>query len=364
MTGVRGVVSRSTRALQGLSIIGAAPGKLTRKAAIQRLAYVAFTVALIAAPFMLSRYWVAVVIAIALGVIGAAATNLLIGVADQASIGNSAFMAIGAFVAAQVAIDWNWPFIPAILLGGVAAGGVGLLVGLPALRVRGLYLVTATLALHFVTLYALTVFQGSRVGVTGFIMPTVEIGPLTVQQSWYFVIMFCAVATIVMMRNLLRTRFGRAWASLARDEVASSVLGVNVRSQKVAVFGFTSFLIGIQGALFGYYIGVVSVDPFTFELAVSYAAMIVIGGLGSTKGSVLGAVFVVGLPYAVTWLGGFLPADIAATVSSRLFDFESVLYGLAIVVFLVFEPSGLAGLLSRMGRALIPRPRVEVPPNA
>ena len=295
--------------------------RVSGRGALARSWLLVVVLAIAVGPFILSNYWVAVVIAIAIGVIGCVATNILIGVADQASIGNAAFMAIGAFVSSQAAIYWGWPFIPAILLGGIGSGVVGLFVGLPALRVRGLYLVMGTLALHYVTLYLLTVYQSSRVGVTGFIMPTVSIGPLSSERSWYFVIVICAALSLLVMQNLLRTRFGRGWAALARDEVAASVLGVNVRWQKVAVFGFTSMLIGIQGALFGYYVGVVSVDPFTFDLAVSYAAMIVIGGLGSTKGSLLGAVFVVGLPYAVTWAGGFLPADVASTLSERIFDF-------------------------------------------
>jgi branched-chain amino acid transport system permease protein len=123
---------------------------------------------------------------------------------------------------------------------------------------------------------------------------------------------------------------------------------VNVRQQKILVFGVTSFMIGIQGALFGYYIGVVSVDPFTFDLAVSYVAMIVIGGQGRTAGSVLGAVFVVGLPYAVTQLSGYLPSSTAQSLQRDLFNLQGVIYGAAIVLFLVLEPRGLIYIWDRI----------------
>jgi branched-chain amino acid transport system permease protein len=303
---------------------------------------------LIAGPLYLSPYGTAIATAIGFGVIGAVATNLIIGVADQPTIGNSAFMAIGAFTVAQAVLYWHWPMFFAVVLGGAAAGFVGLLVGIPALRVRGLYLVVATLALHFITIYAFTEYQARRVGSAGFLMPRFSIGGLTSDHTWYYVVLGTAVLAIFVSRNLVRLRFGRAWFALARDEIAASVLGVNVRRQKIVVFGFTSFMIGIEGALFGYYIGVVSVDPFTFDLAVSYVAMIVIGGQGRTAGSVLGAIFVVGLPYAVTSLAGHLPASTAQSLERDLFNLQGVIYGAAIVLFLVLEPRGLIYLWDRM----------------
>ncbi len=309
-------------------------------------------VLLVAAPGFADPYHLAIAIAIALGVIGAVATNLVTGVAGQASIGNAAFMAIGAFTAAQFGIYAHWPSLAAILMGGVASGLVGMLVGIPAIRVRGLYFVIGTLALHYLTIFVLTGFQSSRVGDLGFIMPRVKIGTLTQTETWYFIIVLSAIASVVIMRNIVRTRFGRAWAAIARDELGATVLGVNVRRQKIAVFGLTSLMIGIQGGMFAYYIGVVSIDPFNFDLAVSYVAMIVIGGIASPAGTVLGAFFVVGLPYAVTYVAAYLPTSLAQQMSSRLFDFEAVIYGLAIVIFMVWERRGLIVLWYRLAAAL------------
>jgi branched-chain amino acid transport system permease protein len=330
------------------------PRRTYRQAALlpetlaKRIVVVATLAGVLTGPLYLSPYATAIAIAIGIGVIGAVATNLIIGVADQPTIGNAAFMAIGAFVAAEAVLYWHWPMFFAVVLGGAVAGFVGLLIGIPALRVRGLYLVVATLALYYVTIYAFTQYQSRRVGSAGFLMPRLSIGGLTSDHSWYFVVMGTALLCVFVMRNLVRLRYGRAWFALARDEIAASVLGVNVRQQKILVFGVTSFMIGIQGALFGYYIGVVSVDPFTFDLAVSYVAMIVIGGQGRTAGSVLGAVFVVGLPYAVTQLSGYLPSSTAQSLQRDLFNLQGVIYGAAIVLFLVLEPRGLIYIWDRI----------------
>ncbi|HEX4442088.1 MAG TPA: ATP-binding cassette domain-containing protein [Galbitalea sp.] len=305
-------------------------------------------VLLAAMPFLASDYQLAILVSIFLAVIGSVATNMLIGVANQASIGNAAFLAIGAFSGALVSNYLGWNPILAVLSGGVAAAVIGLIVAIPAVRVRGLYLIIATLALHYIVLYLLTRYQGSTVGIGGFTMTPITFPGLTLQQGWYYIAGVVALVTGLVMRNLLRSKFGRAWFSMARDEVASRALGVNLFGQKLAVFGLSSFILGIEGALLGYYIGIVSSDQFTFDLAVSYVAMVVVGGLGSVAGSVLGAVFVIGLPYLVTWLTGLLPAAVATVLSTKVFALESLLYGVAIVAFIVFEPRGLIYIWRRI----------------
>jgi branched-chain amino acid transport system permease protein len=308
--------------------------------------------ALIATPLVTDYYKIAIAIAIGIGLIGGVATNLLVGIAGQASIGNAAFMAIGAFTAAQVGGTYHWPFLAALAAAGAVAGLVGVLVAIPAMRVRGLYLIIATLALFYVSLFALTKFQAARVGDSGFVMPSVRVPLLTNVQTWYYVIVAAAAISVLIMRNLRRTRFGRAWASIALDETGAAVLGVRVRLEKVRVFGFTSVMIGIQGALFGYYVGVVSIDPFSFDYAITFIAMIVIGGLASEGGTILGALFVVGLPYALTSLAQALPPTVAAGLTSRLFDLETIVYGLAIIVFLVWERRGLIHAWQRLANAV------------
>lgn len=303
-------------------------------------------------PFVASSYLLAIVVSIYIAVIGAVGTNLILGVAGQASIGTAALMAIGAFATAQVAVYYHWPFIAAVLAGGVASSVVGALIAVPAMRVRGLYLIIATLALYYVATFLLTRYQAAKVGDTGFLMPSLTFGSLNPLVSWYYIIGAFAAAAVLVMHNLLKTRFGRAWFALARDEVTSGVIGVRVRMEKVRAFTVSSFLIGISGGLFGYYTGDVTIGVFTLDLAISYIAMCVIGGMGSPTGSVLGAVFVIGLPYAVTQLSDQLPASQAAFMSNHVFDLEVIVYGMAIVGFLVWERRGLVFLLGRAADAI------------
>jgi branched-chain amino acid transport system permease protein len=349
-------VQSASRGLLGL--FSPALPKSHRQAAIvpdtwaKRFMTVVVIVLLCALPLETSYYITSIAVAIAIGVIGAVATNLLVGVAGQATIGNSAFMAIGAFTAAQCGIYYHFPFVAAILAGGITCGVVGALVGIPAMRVRGLYLVVATLALFYVTTFVLNEYETNRVGVAGFTMPSIAFGSLSILQTWYFIIMFCAGLSVVIMRNLLRSRVGRAWASIARDEEGAAVMGVRVNREKVLVFCFTSFLIGVQGALFAYYAGSVDIGSFTFDLAVSYIAMIVIGGIASVGGSVLGACFVIGLPYVVTAVSQHVPSGLASLLSTRIYDLENVIYGIAIIFFLVWEPKGIKSVVQRPRRFL------------
>ena len=298
-------------------------------------------------PLWSTRYVMTICVAVTFAVIGSIAMNLILGVAGQASIGSAAFMAIGAFAAAKFALDFKLPFILTLIASGVFAGIVGVLIGIPAMRVRGLYLVIATLALHYVALYVLARYQAAKVGAAQFLMPRVRIGDMPNINVWYYLMLAAAVASVLIMRNLLKTRYGRAWQALARDEIAAEVLGTNVRFQKVVVFGFTSMLIGFQGALFAYYLGVVSSDSFTFDTAVSYVAMVIIGGHASVGGSVLGAAFVVAIPYIVTQISTVVPDQWVTILTTRLFDIETIVYGVSIVVFLIVEPRGLIYLWNR-----------------
>jgi branched-chain amino acid transport system permease protein len=307
-------------------------------------------VALLAAPIYSSRYALTILVAIAFATIGSIAMNLILGVAGQASIGNAAFMAIGAFAGTFFGLDLHLPFPLAIVLAGLFAGLIGVVIGIPAMRVRGLYLVIATLALHYVALYVLNRYQSWRVGNGQFMMPSVSLADHPSIYSWFYIVTLVAVLSVVVMQNLLKTRYGRAWVALARDEIAAEVLGVDVRRQKVIVFGFTSFLIGLQGALFGYYLGVVSTDSYTFDLAVAYVAMVIIGGHASPGGSVLGAIFVTAIPYVVTAGAAYLPESLVHVLTTRLFDIETIIYGAAIVLFLVVEPRGLIYLWTRAVR--------------
>lgn len=303
-------------------------------------------------PLISSRYYLNIGNAIALAVLGALALNLLTGVAGQVSIGNVAFMVVGSFTAAIVAAGEGWPVIPTVLLSALIAGAIGLIVGVPALRLRGLYLLIATLALHYIVVYAARKYQLSAEGYAGFTMPKPAFmgAEIRTPTDWFYLLWSIAILAILLVKNLIRSKYGRAWKAIRDRDIAAEIIGVNVARYKVLVFGVSSLLIGFQGALYAYYVRVVDIETFSLELAITYIAMIIIGGLGSVLGAVLGATFVTALPFAVRELATRVPEWVpgSAVVEGNIFHLQTGIYGVFIIGFLLFETRGLAGIWKRV----------------
>jgi branched-chain amino acid transport system permease protein len=285
-----------------------------------------------------------------LAVPGALALSLLTGVAGQISLGNAAFMGIGATTAAILSTNLKLPFLLVLPIAGLLTALVGVLVGFPSLRVRGLYLIIATLALHFVIAYTIQAVQERLVGVGGFVMPAPTIGPLTIQSpsDWYIVLVVFAALVTVMHINLVRSRVGRAWIAVRERDMAAEILGVPVARYKISAFVTSSTIIGVQGALLAYFIGAVSYDMFTLPVALSFVAMVIIGGLGSHVGAIYGAIFVTALPFLLNNLFTLLPQGISPWLSSAAFDVQTAIYGLLIILILIFEPRGIAEITRRI----------------
>ena len=283
--------------------------------------------------------------AILLAVPGALALSLLTGVSGQISLGNAAFMGIGGTTAGLLGGQEHWPFLLVLVAAAVLSGLVGVIVGIPSLRVRGLYLIIATLALQFVIQYAIQKIQTStKAGVSGFLLPTATVGgwKAVSPKTWYFVLLGFAVVVTMIHINLVRSRIGRAWAVIRERDIAAEIIGIPVARYKISAFVVSSVIIGIQGALAGYYLGLVTYDMFTLSVAISYVAMIIIGGLGSHRGAIYGAAFVTALPYLLPHLVADLPGGVAHRLSGSIFNVQTFLYGLLVVLFLLFEPKGIA----------------------
>jgi branched-chain amino acid transport system permease protein len=235
---------------------------------------------------------------------------------------------------------------------GLAAAALGALVAIPAVRVRGLYLLISTLALHYIVVYVVFNLQKRTVGPAGWIMPTPTIGPFAIDApiKWYFALMFVAGLALWHMSNILRTRVGRSWVAVRDGDIAAEILGVNVMRAKLDAFVITSFVIGVQGALFAYYTQVISNELFTLDLAITYIAIVIVGGMGSPIGTVLGTAAVVGLPFAIQSIAIQLPTDFTAVhiVLLHIFDLNAIAYGALIMLFLLFAPGGLVQLLGRL----------------
>jgi branched-chain amino acid transport system permease protein len=324
--------------------------EVIHRSSTQRVLFIVFIVLLSIVPLSASRFYMGLLATIYLSILGSLGLCLLTGVAGQVSIGNAAFMAVASFTVASGSVQFGLPLFVTIPIGACVSAASGVLVGVAAVRMRGLYLVIATLAFHYVVIYAAKRYQLAASGAAGFVLPEASVGGIVLRDTlWYLLLLLVAVLAIKVVTNLIQSRFGRAWSAIRQREAIAEVVGVHVGGYKLLVFGTSAFLIGIQGGLLAYYVGFVSVDGFTLDVAIQYLAMVIVGGQGSVLGAVLGAVFVTLLPYVVRNLVDHVPASLPGVyqLTAHTFQIQAALYGLGIIVVLLFEPSGLAGLYRR-----------------
>jgi branched-chain amino acid transport system permease protein len=303
-------------------------------------------------PFNMSGSNTIIATSMLLAVVGAVALNLLTGNVGIVSLGQAAFLGIGAFVSTYLARDLDLPFPVVVLGAGLASGLIGAMIGIPSLRWRGLYVILGTFALHFIVRFVLNEYEIKKVGPGGFTMPKANLFGWTARshRDFYFIALVAAALTVLAAVNLQRSAIGRAWIAIRDRDIAAAITGINVARQKVIAFVLTSFIVGVAGSLNAYFVGHVTSENYTLNLAIQYVAMIIIGGMGSVLGSVLGAAFVVMLPKAIEAFVDYLPESypLGDWIEKNIFDLQIGLYGLLIIVFLMVEPGGLAALWRRV----------------
>jgi branched-chain amino acid transport system permease protein len=333
-------------------------GALVPRIRSRGVGFAGWVVILVLVPSVIGNGNVGVADLVLLAIIGAVALNLLQGVAGQLSVGNAAFMAVGAFAAGSLVTYAHTPFLVTIIGSAVAGAIVGFIVGIPALRARGLYLLLGTLALQYVATYAFISYQDAANQPGGFELPLPTLGPWHIESEtdWYILFAVVATAAIWVMSSVLRSSFGRTLLAVRESEALAASLGISVVKNIVLCFTITSCMIGIEGGLFAYYVGVVQSDSFTLALAIQYLAMVLLGGEGSVAGPVLGAIVIEALPYV---LNNFLPTT--GALASDGADIQQIIYGLLIIAVLVFEPGGLGGLGSRLIRWMTSRVTGRLP---
>ncbi len=307
----------------------------------QRLCVAAFVALLALAPLALDNYQTSVMNLIFISVIGAVSLNLLTGVCGQISLGHGAFVGVGAYGAA-LAGQAGVPFLAALLIGGLAAAAAGMVFGIPSLRLKGIYLAIATLAAQLILEYVFLHADFLTGGSSGLMVDPPSLLGFTFKNDtrmYYLLLVFAALA-LLFVANIMRTRYGRAFVSIRDFYLSAEIAGVNLFGYKLAAFGLSSFLAGIAGGLWAHYTQYVSPEQFNIALSVSYLAMIIIGGLGSVTGSVMGAAFLVLLPEGLNALasaaGGIFP-----DISTHLVALREGVFGLTLILFLIFEPEGL-----------------------
>ena len=297
-------------------------------------------------PLALHQYYLSLANLVWIAVIGALGLNILVGYTGQVSIGHGAFMSVGAYTAANLAIRLGSPWPINLLAGGLMAALVGAVVGIPSLRIKGLYLAIATLAGQLIiewTINHVTFISG---GVQASIdVPRPRLGSfvLSSQREMYYFLLVFVVLAIVATLNLVRSRVGRAFIAIRDQDIVAEIIGINIFRYKLLAFAISSFYAGVTGVLYTYYLGIANYEQFQIGVSIDYLAMIIIGGLGSVLGSVFGAFFVTLLPivirYAMEAFGGlfFDPQ----TVLNLIPNLRLMLFGALIIFFLIVEPEGL-----------------------
>lgn len=299
-----------------------------------------------------------------LAVISAIALSYLVGIAGQVAVGTAAFQGIGAY--AVVVVGHALPFPLAILLGALAAAIVGFLVGLPSLRLRGLYLIFSTLALQFIAGYAFNEYDTKTNALAGHFVASPKIAGLTIGsvRTWFVILVVVDILVALVFRSLIRGRPGRALAAVRTNEAAASVMGIGVSREKLIAFVVSAGFTGAAGALGAYVLQEVNAGYFSFAFAVSFITMILIGGMGSVWGAACGALAITMLPYGLTNLAGHLSNGGGASyLQQHLADIETLLYGLIIVGFIFFRPGGLRSLVPRRIRFWLSFEGAAAPPG-
>ena len=267
---------------------------------------------------VLSAFWQLNLIFAGINIILAASLNLINGYTGQFSLGHAGFMAVGAYVGVVLTTNFQMAFPVAILAGGVTAGLLGALIGLPTLRLRGDYLAIATLGLgEIVRIVIINVpYVGGAAGFKG-------IQHLT-NFTWVFFIM---LAALFIIKNFVNSRHGRACLAIRENEIAAESMGVNTTRYKVLAFSIGAFFAGVAGVLFGHNMYILSPASFTFMQSFNILIMVVMGGLGSMTGSIAGALVVT-----------FLSAALASFPNARM-----IIYALALILLMFYRPQGLFG---------------------
>ena len=311
---------------------------------------VLLVLAFVAVPAVASEYWLrAILVPFLILSLAALGLNILVGYCGQISLGTGAFMAVGAYAAYNfhVRIE-GMPLLASLLLGGLCATAVGVLFGIPSLRIKGLYLAVATLAAQFFTDWAFLRIpfftnnsSSGSVSVAGLQMFGL---PIETPVQKYLLCLTLVVVFALLAKNLTRSAIGREWMAMRDMDVAAAVIGIRPVYAKLTAFAVSSFIVGVAGVLWGFvHLGAWEPAAFSIDRSFQLLFMVIIGGLGSIMGSFFGAAFIVLLPILLNQMPGWFGLSMSTATASHL---EFMIFGALIVFFLIVEPHGLARLWS------------------
>jgi len=300
-------------------------------------------------PFFVTDYIVYVTNTIFIFIVGAIGLNILTGFTGQISIGHGAFVAVGAYTSAILTTKLGLSFWIALPIAGFFTALIGMIFGIPSLRVKGLYLVIATLAAQFIIEYTIIHWENLTNGITGIFVPSPELFGFffNTDKKFYYLLLAFAVAAVASGRNIFRTRVGRAFIAVRDRDIAAEIVGISLFKYKLLAFAISSFYAGVAGSLWGYYTNVITPEHFTIVLSIDYLAMIIVGGLGSIIGTVFGVIFITILPELLTTFSLLLKSTFGQ-ITTLLSAIKGLGFGVTVILFLIFEPEGLAEIWRRI----------------
>ncbi|MFH1350599.1 MAG: branched-chain amino acid ABC transporter permease [Pseudomonadota bacterium] len=305
-------------------------------------------VLLVISPFFLDRYQLSILNEMGIATIGAIGLNILIGYTGQISLGHGAFLAIGAYTSGLLTGHLGFNFFLSLPLSGLMAALLGLVIGIPSLRLKGLYLALGTLAFSFIVEYVLLHWDLTQ-GDLGMAVGTIKLGDFEIktQRQFFYLIAAFAVLAALCAKNLVRTKIGRSFIAIRDRDIAAEAMGIPLAKYKIMAFGISSFYAGVAGCLTAHYNRWIVPGSFDISLSIAYIAMIIMGGLGTILGSILGAILITGIPHGIVYLVDMLKESYPA-LSGFIMDFKLGIFGLVIVITLLFEPQGLFGIYRRV----------------
>ncbi|MEI7448295.1 MAG: branched-chain amino acid ABC transporter permease [Desulfomonile sp.] len=313
---------------------------------------------LVVLPFLVGNYSLYIINLIAINAIVAIGLNILVGYTGQISLGHAGFFAIGAYTCVLLMVKAGVPFLLALPAAGFVSALFGFLLGLPALRLEGPYLAIATLGFGMAVTQVIS-HWGYAGGHMGIVAPKMSIGPLVIQTGaqQYAVIMTATVILTVGAVNLMKTRVGRAFVAIRDSEIAAEAVGINISWFKTLAFAVSAFYTGVAGALMAFALEHVSTGSFNLILSITFLAMVIVGGLGSVMGSILGAALLTYLQLKLQIIQEApLIGPLLVELSNRYFtpeglpNIQSIVFGAIMIAIVIFEPLGMHGIYLRSKR--------------
>lgn len=296
------------------------------------IAAIAGLIVVIVLPLFLGKYSIFLLSMLAVYALVSIGLNLLMGFTGQIAAGHAGFLALGAYFTAILGSRVEWmPCLLVLLLAGIFSGIIGFLLGIPILRLKGFYIAMATLAFGVVVSEVILQWSSLTGGDVGLNVPVATIAGFAFDSDYklFYLIISVTIILTLLAKNLVRGYVGRAFIALRESDVAAQTIGIDLAKYKTIAFAVSAFYTGVAGGLFAYLITFLSPDAFTIELSIDFIAMIVIGGMGSILGSIIGAVILTGMQQ----------------ILAGLLDLQILIFGISLIVFMIFMPRGISGMI-------------------